>query len=426
VNATEGFRARLVERKLVSPEDLSRAAAAAGERDISVEAALVALGIITEDQAGAVMAEELDVPYVFPQADAIDPELVRRFPAETLRRLRAIPIVRDDRGVNIAAARPLPPDVLRALEMHAGAPVSMSLASPRRIAALLDELAPGDERVRDAGTLATLYGHVARAIHARATEVRFEPDGEAVVVRYRIGGRLEERERLPVALLMELAARAAALGERPAVFGATAVTVAVLKTCAGESIRIGLSPREGPMRVPVEALRALRRLVGRRRGFVLIASGASRLGHVVLTALDGGDRSIVAVERRARETDGSILRVETGGTVDDAIAPAVAYRPDVLFVGDPPERPWAARAVVAAAEESLVLAASPEAEAAGAIAGWMERGVPGTAMARVLECVIARRGPDVTVVECGPALRRAVARGADASALERAMRGGRR
>ena len=209
-------------------------------------------------------------------------------------------------------------------------------------------------------------------------------------------------------------------------FGATALSVALLKTRAGESIRIGLAPREGPLRVPAEALRGLRHLVRRRRGLVMVAADASRLGQVVISALDTGDRSIVAVERRAREVEGTILRVETGGAVDDAIASAVAYRPDVLFVGEPPERPWAARAVVAAAEAALVLAASTEAEPAGAIAGWNERGVPGTAMARVLECVIARRGSEVTVTECGPALRRAVARGADASALERAMRGGRR
>src|SRR5262245_1059840 len=132
---------RLIERRLVTPQDVERAK----QSGLAPEEGLVALGAITEDQVGAVRAEALGVPYVFPRAAALDADLVGRFPPELLRQLGVVPLMRDDCGVIVAAGRALDADEMRDLETCVGGRVSLSLASPRRIAALLDDVvAPTD------------------------------------------------------------------------------------------------------------------------------------------------------------------------------------------------------------------------------------------------------------------------------------------
>ncbi len=335
-----------------------------------VEDALVALGAVTEDQAGAVMAEELGLPYIFPQADAVDRDLVRRFPAATLRRLRAVPLVSHDGCVRVAASSPLDAGARRELEALGGGPVALSLASPRRIDALLNELAPGGPPgAKDLEAVTLLYGHVARAIQAGAAEVRLEPDDGAVVVRYRLGAHLAERARLPLSSLLALAARARALDGEAAAFRlpprgrSVGVNVSVLPTRTGESIRIAFSPLT-PLRLTARQHQRLRRIAARRRGLVVItAPEPARLAYVILRMADPVRRSIVTVERRALEPERAFRQVEAGDAFDAALSAALAYRPDVLFAAEPPERPSLVRALAHAAEGALVVAASPDVKA---------------------------------------------------------------
>src|SRR5947207_5886966 len=84
----------LVEQGVLTPPELDRAFQVAAERRLDWGEVIVSLGILTEDQIAALIAEEFKVPYVFPYAGLIDRELLSHFPSELLLRYRAIPFAR--------------------------------------------------------------------------------------------------------------------------------------------------------------------------------------------------------------------------------------------------------------------------------------------------------------------------------------------
>jgi twitching motility protein PilT len=270
--------ARLLERKLVSEPELARANRMAEERKMAPEQALVALGQLTEDQVGVVMAEELGIPYVLPYANGIDPALVQRFPAELLRRHHAVPVLAEGETVNLAAFDPAAFAYKRDFEIACGKRVAFSLASRRHVERVLAAFfgkpaaAETERGLDDLGAVNLFYGHLARALQAKATELRFEPADGSMSVRYRIAGRLEDRGREPLSSLVALAARARALvgickgaksydtvGTLNAAWRGTELTldVALLPTRAGESVLIRMVAKETKPAGPAPAADAV-------------------------------------------------------------------------------------------------------------------------------------------------------------------------
>src|SRR5258706_11852256 len=82
---------RLVEQGFLKAPELERAFKVAAERRLDLGAVLVGLGLVTEDQVAAVVAEEFKVPFVFPYANLVDRGLLRQFPAELLQKYRVVP-----------------------------------------------------------------------------------------------------------------------------------------------------------------------------------------------------------------------------------------------------------------------------------------------------------------------------------------------
>lgn len=434
----ERVGARLVERELVTEAELARAVEAAEARGIDLTDALVALGLVTEDQAVALMADELEVPYVFPYAGSLDRDLVGLFPEDTLRRHGVVPIGREEGRIVLAAARIADAATRQELESCCGESISFSLAAPRRIARVHDELfgpaggaargGPGpapERRGEDPAAIALLYGHLARALVAGASEVRFEPQPDAIHVRYRIGKRLEERAREPLAALLSLLARAKILvGASPTDAAPRAkrirtrigprdlaLEVAILPTRAGESIAIRILPGErGPAEIEDMAFdewspEALRAVAEEERGLVLIASSdrdAARRMAYALGRVAPGFRAIVAIEEQALEPEPRFRQVEAG---EGALAAALAYAPDVLIL-DLPLEYREVLAVLAAAEAALVIAVARAPDAVEAAIDLADSGVPGSRLARALAALVSVDGARaVAVVRPTPALR---------------------
>ncbi|RMG95941.1 MAG: type II/IV secretion system protein, partial [Candidatus Dadabacteria bacterium] len=76
----------LVERGLIRPEDLERALSAQRETGRPLGEVLAEQGVLTEQAVRWALAEQMDLPLVHPDPGAIDPEVLRRVPAELCRR----------------------------------------------------------------------------------------------------------------------------------------------------------------------------------------------------------------------------------------------------------------------------------------------------------------------------------------------------
>ena len=338
MTSVNSFESRIVARGLVSVEELAEAQREAGRRGLTVQEALVALGRLTEDQIGTLTAEALGVAYVFPQREAIDRELVSLLPRELLLKHRVVPMLRDGEEVVLASARPLGQAAVDELEAACGGPVTYAIAAPRRIEALLGSPSAAE----DPGAVAAFYGHLARAIAADATEIRFEAGSEAVTVRYRVAGRLEDRGREPLTQILAIRSRACALGKTQRIFRIGTkefdLHATVLQAAQGESVLVRLLPASAP-RMDATTIASLQAALSRTHGIVLISAPSPRACRVVayeaMRAAHPESRSMVTLEREILEPEPRFRQVETHGEpVMEALRAALAYEPDVLFVGD--------------------------------------------------------------------------------------------
>ena len=431
---------QVVERGLITDRELKEARAASERRNAPLESALVGLGFLTEDQVGMLRAEALGIPYVFPHVDEISQDLVGRFPAAALKENLAIPLLQEDHRIVMATPTPLGPDVRRRLEELSGAEIVQALASRRNVQRILDRLFPENvqatpEPARDPGAVALLYGHLARALALKATEMRFEPDQDSIRVRYRIGGRLEDRGTEPLATLFPLGARLRTLfGNRlrTRTAGASGILrtrigpaehrleLTLLATRLGECALLKLAP-EAPAgeaapkgflagETPANVFRRIP-----PKGIALVSSAlddsARAMSYELLKLSNPSGRTILTIESSSLELRPDFRQVETAGIrFADALEAALAYEPEVVYVGHPLQWPGEIATTLMAATSRLVLVSTADGNALDALLRWLDCGAPAWLLARVLGALVTVEGDEVSVVEPTSALRKAIER----------------
>ena len=109
----------LIERKLITAEDLERALELQKERGDKIGKTLVDMGFIAMRDVLAALSEQLDVPLVSidgppvvsPETETLSPRFLRQF--------RCLPLSRDDHTVTLAMADPLDVETIAAVrQLH--------------------------------------------------------------------------------------------------------------------------------------------------------------------------------------------------------------------------------------------------------------------------------------------------------------------
>ena len=99
--------------------------------------ALVALGIVTREEIDWALASQFDLPFIFPNADAVDRDAARLVKPDWALAHLAVPIVRAGRTLTVVVADPLRKEVVEELRTRTGCDVEMALASSQRIRELI-------------------------------------------------------------------------------------------------------------------------------------------------------------------------------------------------------------------------------------------------------------------------------------------------
>lgn len=333
----------------VTQDDVERALEYQREHGGLFGEALVAMGLVKREEVEWTLASQFDVPYVFPQAGAVDPDAAALVTPDWAIRNNVLPITRAGDHVTVLVDSPLKDEVVQELERRTGLHVEMALASGDAIRAVAREVFSSLRRSREGLTTAEAISlddlrRLARDSGAEHWGVSVREDRAlgwydhgTAIRRYRLGAgwtrELEgvlspsPSERLPglgeaswVARLEE--------GDEPAL-----VEVRALSTPEGRELlftrREALGSRDDPPPLPrglldevrlvlekgdvVMAVRCrpiaqgrelLPRLPGMllpagHRSLHLAAGGESmRLPGILVLPLDGQDR---AVERRVKE-----------------------------------------------------------------------------------------------------------------------------
>lgn len=313
------------------------------------------------------------------------------------------------------------PDVVFEVQRHFGRPFDVRILTA---AAFDDPAGPAGcatgSCCEPAVAERLLRAIVGDAVRRGATHVHLEPCPTGMRVRLRVAGVLVEALHLGASEAAALAAVVCAraglrddgrAGPRQGAirFAADAhlPELAVETLPAGGGERILLRPAgRGAASDPLAALgmappliRALRRVLALPGGILLVtgpaASGKTATLHALARDLAAATRNILAVEERLETmVDGvtqTVADPARGFPVADAVRAAMRQDPDVVLVGNLPDRAAAAAALAAAEAGHLVLAGIEAPDAVGAILALRAMKVDPFLLASTLHMVLAQR-----------------------------------
>ncbi len=212
----------LLERELISQDDLAAALVRQEESGVRLGAALVEQGALDEKSLVLALAQQRGIEIVDLRRETPDPEALAALPESVARSLAALPLRRNEDGFLIVIADPNRPGLEAELERATGAKVKLALAPPSDVRRAIDRaykaLAGVAEQVRHFELTATatrpaepteleiaVEEHapivqvvnliVTQALRDRASDVHIEPQDDRVRVRFRIDGALHEVRR---------------------------------------------------------------------------------------------------------------------------------------------------------------------------------------------------------------------------------------
>lgn len=102
--------------------------------------ALVACGIVSEEELEFGLASQFDLPYLFPEAEAVDLEAVALVSPEWAMEHLTLPILKTDETLRVVIDSPLKDEPLRELALRTDLEVEVGLASPATIRELVRQV----------------------------------------------------------------------------------------------------------------------------------------------------------------------------------------------------------------------------------------------------------------------------------------------
>src|SRR5438132_3478148 len=128
----------LMERRLITQEDLDRALELQRERGDKIGKILVDLGFVAQREVLSALAEQLQVPLLaLDGPPAVSPEIETLSP-RFLRQFRCLPVALHDHTVTLAMADPLDFETRSAVASCTGLSVSPGLAAEQEILDAID------------------------------------------------------------------------------------------------------------------------------------------------------------------------------------------------------------------------------------------------------------------------------------------------
>ncbi len=441
----------LIKEGKLTGQTAERVEREADEQGITVAEILEREGVISEKDLAVLLATTLRLRIIDLTSYPFDPGLSRELKEPVATRYDVVPIRVDERTIEVATANPLDIDALKAVEFATGkrvqavvatrAEIHDALAHVYRLQESLDQFLQhvpdesltvselrdegGDLRtaVREAELppvvkLADLI--LIEGIKGKASDVHIEPGTDAVAVRYRIDGILEESFRFPKWVQNALVARLKVMAklditERrlpqdgrlqlryadrlvdlrisslPAQHGEK-ITLRILDASSAIHAldRLGFSPAN---------IQRLRDAIRRPEGIILVTgptgSGKTTTLYALLKEKISPDINIVTIENPIEYQLKGINQVEVnekqGLTFASVLRSVLRQDPDVILVGEIRDQETAQIAFQAAQTGHLVLSTVHTNDAAAAVTRLIDLGIEPFVVSAALHTVVAQR-----------------------------------
>jgi type IV pilus assembly protein PilB len=438
------------------PEDKLNLVRGRAQQTGSLPQALVDEGVASSEGIARMVAARHQLPLVDLALTGVDEAAAKVIPLHVLERVVAIPYALHGDTLHVAVADPANLHGIDELRLVTRHPLELGVGSRedilsaiRRLVraseafgaralveeeeAHLDQQAAEDETdleaddgVSDAPLVRLVNSILFQAAEDGASDVHFEPQEDALVVRFRIDGVLQEMQRIPKRMMAGVTTRLKVLAKldiaerrkpqdgRISLNAAAAgrmldVRVATLPTVEGESLVMRLldKSKKPPTLTELglsEDMRArLSEIVAKPTGALLVTgptgSGKSTTLFACLSQINRPEINIITVEDpveyRLSGVNQVQINVRAGLTFAAALRSILRSDPDVVMVGEVRDGETAKISIEAALTGHLVLSTLHTNDAPSALTRLNEMGVEpfltGAAVSGVLAQRLARK-----------------------------------
>ena len=451
-NPQSGFGERLVEAGYISQTQLDLARREKKRHGGLIGQTLVSLGFVSQEIISAFVAKESETKVVDVNRSVIDKAVLQLVTFETAKRLKALPLSRENGALTVALADPCDVvaidtlqqltglaievvsaperDILNSLELHYGTGDSIELSIEQAMdeQGLDDAKTPrrqlGEVNAAEAGVDAPIIRLVdqiiARAVSLRASDIHFEPEEKTMRIRMRIDGILYQDVLVPKSMQSPVIARLKIMAnldvteQRLPLDGRATVyagrreinlRVSSLPTAHGENLvlrildsaaqgvnllGLGFAPRDYEL---------FSEAVHRPHGVVLVTgptgSGKTTTLYAVLKEITSLEVSTFTledpIEYRMPLVRQTQIKEEIGLTFSVGLRALLRQDPDVILVGECRDTETATLMVRAALTGHLVFSTLHTNDAAGAIPRLIDMGVEPYLLPASLVAVLAQR-----------------------------------
>jgi type IV pilus assembly protein PilB len=445
----------LLEATQLIPDDKLALVRGRAQTSGSLPRALVEEGVASADGIARMVAARHQLPLVDLAFSGVEDMAAKLIPLHVLERVVAIPYALRNDVLHVAVADPANVHAIAELRLATRHPIELGVASRDDIvnavrklvrqseafgarAALEEEEAQfgtvgedetdleEDDGVSDAPLVRLVNSILFQAAEDGASDVHFEPQEDALVVRFRIDGVLQEMQRIPKRMMAGVTTRLKVLAKldiaerrkpqdgRISLNAAAAgrmldVRVATLPTVEGESLVMRLldkskkPPTLTELGLSEEMRTQLSEIVAKPTGALLVTgptgSGKSTTLFACLNQINRPEINIITVEDPVEYRLPGVNQVQinnrAGLTFAAALRSILRSDPDVVMVGEVRDGETAKISIEAALTGHLVLSTLHTNDAPSALTRLNEMGVEpfltGAAVSGVLAQRLARK-----------------------------------
>jgi type IV pilus assembly protein PilB len=457
----DAFSQILVSEGIVSAEQLAEAMRMASTSGKKVHDEVVRLGYVEAVKVMKVLAKAYRLKFVNLADISVPEEIVQLLPESVARENTIFPLSESGGTLRIATCDPTDMDAQEKLRFILNREVEMALAVREQIVesinrhyglsdgesadsmlqeftdtaidftetAVEQQAAAAQEDNSDAPVVKLVNLIITEAVQLRASDIHIEPFEDRIRIRYRIDGRLVERDNPPRRLLGAMLSRIKILSKldiaerRRPQDGRIKLTadgkdydlrVSVLPTNHGQSVVMRILDKDN-IKVGIRQLglsendfRQFKNLIRRPNGIILVTgptgSGKTTTLYASLNELNRPDTKIITAEDPVEYYLAGINQVEIkhqiGLDFARVIRAMLRQAPNVILVGEMRDTETAQMGIQASLTGHLVFSTLHTNDAPGAVTRMIDMGVPAYLVASSVIAVLAQRLVRVNCPKC--------------------------
>lgn len=441
----------LVERNLLTQEDLDHALSIQRQQGGKIGEILVNQNKLTWDSLASVLKDIYNVPYVDLRKELAQPEALNIISEEFARKNHLLPIRVTDKFLTIAMSYPEDIRSIQEITAISKKRILVQLAMPKQIERVIDMCYKGESEIvkqinqmsidneqtisdiiqvdENTPIIKTVNIIINKGVQSRASDIHLEPQDDSLRIRFRIDGILSDVFSLPLSTYPSLLSRIKIMAEmdiaeqrRPQdgqfsiKLGTKEIDirVATLSTANGERITLRLLDKSmnlyrlSELGLLPDMQSKIENTLQNSVGMMLVGgptgSGKTTSLYSFINHIDKIERNIITIEDPIEYTFSRINQTQVnpkaGITYASGLRAILRSDPDVVLIGEIRDQETAKIAVQSALTGHLLLASIHANNAVSMISRLVDLGIDPFLISSTLIAVLSQRMARITCNYC--------------------------